>query len=145
MNLDYSIVFSLAPYYNENIITIIGICLLIGATAKSSQVGLHIWLPQAMEGLIWALLKFHYMREHPILSRSTQIYILLGKILGKGQSARNFMGLNEGDLSIEHKGSSETRCEIDNNNVYLKDDFKYWFMGFTEGDGHFSVYKDKYL
>jgi hypothetical protein len=32
-------VFALAPYYNENIITIIGICLLIGATAKSSQVG----------------------------------------------------------------------------------------------------------
>lgn len=144
-NLDYSTVFALAPYYNENIITIIGICLLIGATAKSSQVGLHIWLPQAMEGLRRALLKFHYMREHPILSRSTQIYILLGKILGKGQSARNFMGLNEGDLSIQHKGSSETTCEIDNNNIYLKDEFKYWFIGFTEGDGNFSVYKDKYL
>ncbi len=49
-NLDYSIVFSLAPYINENIITIIGICLLIGAMAKSSQIGLHIWLPMAMEG-----------------------------------------------------------------------------------------------
>nr|YP_008994724.1 NADH dehydrogenase subunit 5 [Hapsidospora chrysogena]AHC94743.1 NADH dehydrogenase subunit 5 [Hapsidospora chrysogena] len=49
-NLDYSTVFSLAPYINENIITIIGICLLIGAMAKSSQVGLHIWLPMAMEG-----------------------------------------------------------------------------------------------
>lgn len=49
-NLDYSAVFSLAPYINENIITIIGICLLIGAMAKSSQVGLHIWLPMAMEG-----------------------------------------------------------------------------------------------
>nr|YP_010259436.1 NADH dehydrogenase subunit 5 [Stachybotrys chartarum]UIX25696.1 NADH dehydrogenase subunit 5 [Stachybotrys chartarum]UIX25714.1 NADH dehydrogenase subunit 5 [Stachybotrys chartarum]UIX25732.1 NADH dehydrogenase subunit 5 [Stachybotrys chartarum] len=49
-NLDYSIVFSLSPYINENIITIIGICLLIGAMAKSSQVGLHIWLPMAMEG-----------------------------------------------------------------------------------------------
>nr|UNI91540.1 NADH dehydrogenase subunit 5 [Cordyceps cicadae] len=49
-NLDYSIVFSVAPYINENVITIIGICLLIGAMAKSSQVGLHIWLPMAMEG-----------------------------------------------------------------------------------------------
>lgn len=91
MNIDYNLVFSLAPYYNENIITIIGICLVIGATAKSSQVGLHIWLPQAMEGLKRALLKFHYMRKYSILSRSTQIYFLLGKILDKGQFARNFL------------------------------------------------------
>jgi NADH-ubiquinone oxidoreductase chain 5 len=32
----------LAIAINENITTIIGICLLIGAMAKSSQVGLHI-------------------------------------------------------------------------------------------------------
>ena len=49
-NLDFSIVFSLTPYLNENILSIIGICLLLGAMAKSSQLGLHIWLPQAMEG-----------------------------------------------------------------------------------------------
>ena len=49
-NIEYSTVFSLAPFINENIITIVGICLLIGAMAKSSQIGLHIWLPMAMEG-----------------------------------------------------------------------------------------------
>ena len=49
-NIDYYTVFSLAPYINSNIITIIGICLLIGAMAKSSQLGLHVWLPLAMEG-----------------------------------------------------------------------------------------------
>ena len=49
LNLDYATVFSLAPYMNENVITIVGICLLIGAMAKSSQVGLHVWLPMAMD------------------------------------------------------------------------------------------------
>ncbi len=49
-NLDYSQVFSVISFSNENVISIIGICLLIGANAKSSQLGLHIWLPQAMEG-----------------------------------------------------------------------------------------------
>lgn len=47
-NIDFSTVFALAPYFNENLITIIGICLIIGAMAKSSQVGLHVWLPQAI-------------------------------------------------------------------------------------------------
>jgi NADH-ubiquinone oxidoreductase chain 5 len=49
-NLDYSTVFSLIPYISDNIIIIIGLCLLIGAMAKSSQIGLHVWLPMAMEG-----------------------------------------------------------------------------------------------
>jgi len=81
-----------------------------------------------MEGFKRALPKFHYMREHPILSKSTQIYILFGKILGKGQSAGNLMGQNERGLSSQHKGTSETTCEIDNNNVYnkkLNDEFKF--------------------
>ena len=48
MNLDYSTVYSLAPFINDNVMTIIGVCLLIGAMAKSSQVGLHVWLPMAI-------------------------------------------------------------------------------------------------
>nr|QCW06935.1 NADH dehydrogenase subunit 5 [Drechslerella brochopaga] len=46
-NLDYATVFSLGPYISENVVTLICICLLIGAMAKSSQLGLHVWLPMA--------------------------------------------------------------------------------------------------
>jgi NADH-ubiquinone oxidoreductase chain 5 len=40
--LDYSIVFSLVSYINVNILTFIAILLLLGAAAKSAQLGLHI-------------------------------------------------------------------------------------------------------
>ena len=86
-NIDYNLIFSLAPYYNENIITIIGICLVIGATAKSSQVGLHIWLPQAMEGptpvsaLIHAATMvtagvYLLMRSSPLIEYSSTVLII---------------------------------------------------------------------
>ena len=86
-NVDYTTVFSLAPFINENIITIIGICLLIGAMAKSSQVGLHVWLPMAMEGptpvsaLIHAATMvtagvYLLMRASPLIEYSSTVLIL---------------------------------------------------------------------
>ena len=86
-NLDYATVFSLAPYINENVITIIGICLLIGAMAKSSQVGLHVWLPMAMEGptpvsaLIHAATMvtagvYLLMRSSPLIEYSSTVLML---------------------------------------------------------------------
>lgn len=134
-NLDYATIFSLSPYINENIITLIGICLLIGAMAKSSQVGLHVWLPMAMEGFLSrAFLKFHYMREHPVLSLGPLKYTLFGKIQDEGQFAGNLFNSNW--------SSSETTRET----FVLKDDlFKLWFIGFVEGDGSFIINKDGYL
>ena len=133
-NIDYATVFSLAPYINENIITIIGICLLIGAMAKSSQVGLHVWLPMAMEGFLSrALPKLHYMRERPGLTSWSSVYVRdFGKIQEQGKSAGNL---------IKIEGSSETTREA----INLDNNFKWWFIGFTEGDGSFILNKDGYL
>jgi NADH-ubiquinone oxidoreductase chain 5 len=51
-NLDFPSIFSLTPLINDRVLTLIGACLLIGAMAKSAQLGLHVWLPNAMEGQI---------------------------------------------------------------------------------------------
>lgn len=48
--LDFSTVFSLSPHVQSNVLGIIGILFLLAAAGKSAQVGLHIWLPNAMEG-----------------------------------------------------------------------------------------------
>jgi len=48
-SLNYSTIYSLTPFINETAITIIALLLLSGAAAKSSQLGLHSWLPGSME------------------------------------------------------------------------------------------------
>ena len=57
---DFSVIFNLVPLFaNDNFvfmgfsvnkITLISILLFVGAVGKSAQIGLHTWLPDAMEG-----------------------------------------------------------------------------------------------
>ena len=49
-NVDYATVFSLAPYTNTYALTVIGLLFLLAGMGKSAQLGLHTWLPDAMEG-----------------------------------------------------------------------------------------------
>jgi NADH-ubiquinone oxidoreductase chain 5 len=108
-NLDYGTVFSIAPYINESIITLIGICLLIGAMAKSSQIGLHVWLPMAMEGptpvsaLIHAATMvtagvYLLMRASPLIEYSSTVLILCLWIGAMTSVFSSLVGLFQQDI-----------------------------------------------
>lgn len=101
--LDFASLFSVTYAIDQNLITLICILLFIGAMAKSAQLGLNTWLPQAMEGgiLLLFLLIFQeyllteffnsmiFLNSIPISKKSIKISkhiedAIIGDLLGDG-------------------------------------------------------------
>lgn len=94
--LDYATVFSLAPYINTNVITFISILLLLGAAAKSAQLGLHIWLPQAMEGKRINKWSIKFLEQNNFYIYCIKRYVKIAAFLSS--NSKNIMDGIIGDL-----------------------------------------------
>jgi NADH-ubiquinone oxidoreductase chain 5 len=117
--VDYATIFALTPAffnntffllnYELNVLNIIGLLIFIGAVGKSAQIGLHTWLPDAMEGptpvsaLIHAATMvtagvFLIARCSPLFEYSSNVLILI-TILGSITAfIASTIGLLQNDL-----------------------------------------------
>ena len=118
-SVDYATIAVLTPFlksieinllnYNINLITVISLFLFIGAVGKSAQLGLHTWLPDAMEGptLVSALIHaakmvtagiFLWVRCSFIYEYSFNILVLISIIGTFTAFCASTIGLVQNDL-----------------------------------------------
>lgn len=103
-NLDYSTVFSVAPFINETVVVVIGLLLLFAAMGKSAQLGLHTWLPDAMEGR-----KYISTNNYSTFSsyNKSTLGAITGCILGDGSIRKSTSKGGNARYNITIKASSK--------------------------------------
>nr|YP_009659063.1 NADH dehydrogenase subunit 5 [Chytriomyces confervae]QCQ69061.1 NADH dehydrogenase subunit 5 [Chytriomyces confervae] len=108
-DLSFASLFSMASYINGDLLTIFVICLVIGATAKSGQFGLSVWLQNAMEGPtpVSALLHsatmvtagvYLLMRHSPLIEYSSTGLMVIALLGGLSALLGAAGGLLENDM-----------------------------------------------
>jgi LAGLIDADG endonuclease len=147
LNLDYATVFSLAPYINEDVITIIGVCFLIGAMAKSAQVGGDKQIRRPIKDL--------------------SLFSLFRTLIYAGNISNTLESMSSNCVKLQHKAGLNTgvflfdlvkiqRHGINQQGLYelntmlkkkklmgLNHKFLEWFIGFTEGQISCCFYIEK--
>lgn len=108
-SLDYGVIFSSFYLINKDIILIVGMLFLLGAMAKSAQIGLHQWLPLAMEAPtpVSALLHaatmvtagvYLLIRISPIIEYSSTLLLIIVLIGGVTSILASLVGLYQNDI-----------------------------------------------
>lgn len=118
-SVEYSPIFALVPYFCNkklclftlecDVLSVIGLLFFVGAVGKSAQLGLHTWLPDAMEGptpvsaLIHAATlvtagAFLLMRCSPIIEFSASSLMVITLFGGMTSFFASTVGLFQNDL-----------------------------------------------